>query len=86
MSAVSRSPLLPSSTDPIVQGATELEQNPSVSFLHNLFSAFVDDDLQTQASGSGMFANAQYMIINGGTFVSRSRRLHKSGIIICCFH
>ena len=75
MSTVSRSPS-PSSPD---SAATKLERNPSVSCLHHLFSAFVDD-LQTKVSGSGIFANAQNMIINGGTFVSHSRRLHKSCI------
>jgi hypothetical protein len=82
MAAVSRSPLSPSSPDSIMQAATELEEDPSVSCLHHLFSAFVDDDLQIQASGSGMFANAQNIVITSGTFVSRYRRLHKSGIII----
>jgi hypothetical protein len=64
-----------------MQAPTELEQNPSVSCLHHLFSAFVDD-LQTQDSGLGLFANAQNLLIYGGTFVSRSRRLQKSSIFI----
>jgi hypothetical protein len=44
-----------------------------VSCLHHLFSAFVDDP-QTQDSGSGIqvFANAQNILITGGTFVSHS--------------
>ena len=85
MSAVSRSPLSPSSPGSIVQAATELERNPSVSCLHHLFSlaAFVDD-LQSQDSGLGLFANAQNILITGGTFVSHSssHMLHKSYIII----
>ena len=43
MSAVSRSLLPPSSPDSTMQAAAELERNPSVSYLHYLFSAFVDD-------------------------------------------
>ena len=72
MSAVNRSPLSSSPPDSIMQAATELEQNSSVSLLHHFFSAFVDD-LQTQVSGPGFFANAQNVVINGGTFVSYSR-------------
>jgi hypothetical protein len=64
-----------------MQTDTELERNPSVSCLHHLFLAFVDD-LQTQDSGLGLFPNAQNILINGGTFVSHSCRLHKSSIII----
>ena len=82
MPAVSRSPFSPSLPDSVLQ-ATELERNPSVSCLRRLFSDFVDDLLQTsQDSGSGLFANAQNILITGGTFVSRSRRLHKFHIII----
>jgi hypothetical protein len=51
-----------------------------VSSFHCLFSAFVDD-LQTQDSGS-LFANAHNILITGGTFVSHSRGLHKSNIVI----
>ena len=83
MSALSRSPLLPSSNDCVIQAATESGQNSSVSCLHHLFLAFVDD-LQTQDSGSGLFANAQSILITGGTFVSHSCRLHK--FIIYMFH
>jgi hypothetical protein len=75
MSAVSRSPLSPSSPDSVMQAATELERNSSVSCLHHLFSAFVDD-LQTQDSGSGLFANAQNILITDSTIISHSRRLH----------
>ena len=68
----------------MMQGATELEQNPSVSCLDHFFSAFVDH-LQTQDSGSGFFSNAQNVTINGGTFVSHSRRSHKFSMATSCF-
>ena len=61
MSAVRRRPLSPSSPDSIIQAASELERNPSVSCLHYLFSALVDD-LQTQDSGLGLFPNAQNIL------------------------
>ena len=79
--SASRSPLSPSSPDSIMQAATELERNPYVSCLHLLFLAFVDD-LQTQDSGLGLFANAQNVLITGGTFVSHFYRWHKPSIII----
>ena len=79
MSAVSHSPLSPSSSDYIMQAATQLERNPSVSCLHHLSSAFVDN-LQTQHSGLGFFANAQNILITGGTFVSHSCWLRKSSV------
>ena len=82
MPAVSRIPFLPSFPDSIIQ-ETELERNPSVSCLRHLFSDFVDDLLQTsQDSGSGLFANAQNILITGSTLVSHSRRLHKFNLII----
>ena len=82
MPAVSRSPFSPSLPDSIIQ-ATELERNPSVGCLHHLFLDFTDDLLQTsQDYGSGLFANSQNILITGGTFVSRSRRLHKFNLII----
>ena len=81
MSAVSRSSLSPSSPDFIIQASMGLERNLSVSCLQHLFLAFVDD-LQTQDSGLGLFPNAQNILITGGTFVSHSRRLNKSSIII----
>ena len=84
MSAVNRNPLSPSSSDSIVQAATESKKNPSVSCLHYLLFVFVDE-LQTQVSGLGLFANAQNILINGSTFVSHSRRLHKSSMITCFF-
>ena len=77
MPAVSPSPFSPSLPDSIIQGTTELERNPSVSCLRHLFSTLDADDLQTQVSGSGFFANAQNILITGSTFVSHSRRLHK---------
>ena len=76
MLAVSRSAFLPSLPDSIIQGATELEPNPSVSCLRRLFSVFVDDDLQTQVSGPGFFANAQNILITGGAFVSRFSQIN----------
>ena len=72
MSAVGRSPLSPSSPDSIMQAAAELEQNPSMGCLHQLFLVFVYD-LHTQDSGLGLFANAQNILINGSTFVSHSQ-------------
>ena len=72
-----------SSPDSVTQVTTPLDPNPSVSFLHHFFSAFVDD-LQNQISGSlaSFFQNAQ---ISGGIFVSHSRRLHNFSIITSCF-
>ena len=58
-----------------MQAAMELERNPSVCCLHHFFAAFINN-LQSQNSGLGHFANAQNILINGGTFVSRSHRLH----------
>ena len=80
MPVVSGSPFSPSLPDSIIQGAAELERNPSVSHLFSAFDVNVND-LQTQVSGSGFFANAQNTLITGGTFVSRSRRLHKFNLI-----
>jgi hypothetical protein len=69
MSAVGRSPLSPSSPGCVLQAATDLEPNSSVSYLHHFFSAVVYD-LQTLDSGLGLFANAHNIVINGGTFVN----------------
>jgi hypothetical protein len=57
-------------------GSTELERNPSVNCLHSVFSAFADDQ-QAQQPVSGLFPNAQNILITGSTFVSLSRRLCK---------
>ena len=71
MSAVSHSPV---ASDSIMQADTEFGP---VSFLRHFSSAFVDD-LQDQDSESGLFANAQNILITGGNFVSHSySRLHK---------
>ena len=48
---------------------TELERNSSVSCLHYLILAFVDD-LQTREFGSGFFADHQNVIIADGAFES----------------
>ena len=68
MSAVSRSSSSPSSGS-VMQGATELERNSSVSCIQIVLSVCCLR-LQTQDSGLGFFANAQNILINGGTFVS----------------
>ena len=52
-----------------MQGATELERNSSVSCIQFVLSVCCLR-LQTQDSGLGFFANAQNILINGGTFVS----------------
>ena len=62
------SPLSPSVPDAITQVSTESEQNISVSCLIHMLLAFADD-CQIQDSGSGFFANAQNILITGGTFV-----------------
>ena len=59
----------------------ELEQNLSVSCLNRLRLAFADNR-QIRDSGSGLFANAQNVLITGGIFVSLSCRLYTQ-IIIC---
>ncbi|KAF8804460.1 hypothetical protein BYT27DRAFT_7193934 [Phlegmacium glaucopus] len=48
-------------------GSIESEQNLSVSCLHNMFSAFAEDQ-QAQQSALGFFANAQNTLITGSTF------------------
>ena len=69
MSAATHSQLSPSLLpDATMQVTTELGQNLSVSCVRYLFSAF-PDDCQTQGCGSGLFPNAQNMLITGGTFV-----------------
>ena len=45
------------------------EQNPSVSYRYKYVVA-VTDDQQAQQSMSGIFANAQNILITGGTIVS----------------
>ena len=45
------------------------EQNPSVSYRYKYVVA-VTDDQQAQQSLSGIFANAQNVLITGGTMVS----------------
>ena len=87
MPADSGSLFSPSLPDSIIE-ATELERNPSVSCLRRSFPDLVVDDLlqTSQDSGSGLFANAQNILITGSTFVSRSRRLHKFNILICYFY
>ena len=45
------------------------EQNPSVSYRYKYVVA-VTDDQQAQQSLSGIFANAQNVLITGGTVVS----------------
>jgi hypothetical protein len=47
---------------------TKSEQNPSVSYGCE-YVLVVTDDQQAQQSSSGIFANAQNTIINGGSFI-----------------
>ena len=68
MYSATHSPLLPSGPDAITQTSTESEQNFSVSCLNRMLLAFTDD-CSIQDSGSGFFANAQNILITGGTFV-----------------
>ena len=51
-----------------------LERNISVSCSHYMLSVLADDQ-QNQHSGSGFFANAQNVLVTGGTFVSIFPRL-----------
>jgi hypothetical protein len=70
----------PSSSDATMQanfGSSELEQNSSVNCFHTIFSAFADDQ-QAQQPVSGLFPNAQNILITGGTFVSLSRSCRRS--------
>ena len=55
---------IPSSLDFLILAAKDY---PSVSRLHHLLSAFVDD-LRTQVSPEFFFANAQNVLITGGIF------------------
>ena len=81
MSSVTHSPLSPSLPDAIMQVFTESEQKPSVSCLHRLPSAFVNN-CQIKDSGSGFFMNATNTLITGGTFVSLSCGLYKQLLIV----
>ena len=80
MSLATHTPLSPSLPNAISQ---ELEQYLSVSCLNHLPVAFVDNS-QIQDSGSGLFANAQNVLITGGTFivVCLSCLLYKQLIIV----
>ena len=62
------SPLSSPSPGPSTQEAPESEQNPSVSCLHHLFFAFIDD-LQSR---SGFYESGN-ALITGGTFVVNRR-------------
>ena len=74
MSLATHSPLSPSLPDVIMQAPWE---DLSVSCLNCLPLAFADNR-QIRDSGSGFFANAQNVLITGGTFVvSLSYGLHK---------
>ena len=59
------------SSDAAVEGSlryTKLEQNPSVSYIYKYVLA-VTNDQQAQQSSSGILANAQNILITGGTFI-----------------
>ena len=80
MSLATYSSLSPSLPDAIMQ-VSESEQNLTVSCLNCLPLAFTDNH-QIQDSGSALFANAQNILITGGTFiVSLSCGLYKQLII-----
>ena len=82
MSLAAHSPLLPLLSDAIMQ-VSESEQNLSVSCLNYLPLAFTDN-CQIHDSGSALFANAQDILITGGTFVvSFSCGLYKQLIKLC---
>ena len=66
MSLATHSPLSPSLPNAIMQVSTESEQTFSVSYLNYLPLVFTD---RFQDSGSGLFANAQNILITGGTFI-----------------
>ena len=68
MSLATHSPLLPLLPDAIMQVPRELEQDLSVSCLNCLPLAFADN-CQIRDSDSGFFADAQNVLITGGTFV-----------------
>ena len=67
MSSATSSPVLPSLPDAIMQ-VSESEHNLSVSCLNCLLLDLADN-CQIQNSGSALFANAQNVLITGGTFV-----------------
>ena len=77
MPLATHSPLSPLFPDTIFR---ESEQNLSVSSLNRLRLAFADNR-QIQNSGLGVFANAQNVLITGGTFVSLSCGLYTQLII-----
>ena len=81
MSSATHSPLSPALPDAIMQVSTELEQNPSVSCLDHLPLAFPDYH-QIQVSGSGLFPNAQNILITGGIIVSLSCGLYRQLVIV----
>ena len=70
MSLATHSPLSPSLPDAIMQVPRESEQDLFVSCLNCLPLAFADNH-QIRDSGLGFFANAQNVLITGGTFVVR---------------
>jgi hypothetical protein len=76
------SPMLP---DAIMQVSRESEQNLSVSCLNHLPLAKLafSDNNYIQDSGSGLFANVQNVLINGGIFiVGLSCELYKQLIVV----
>ena len=83
MSLATHSSLSPSLPDDIMQVSGESEQDLSVSCLNCLPLAFADN-CQIQDSGSSLFANAQNVLIPGGTFivVSLSCGLYEQLIIV----
>ena len=60
---------LPSSNAVVQVDVRRSEQNPSVGYGYKYVLA-VTDGRQAQQSMSGIFANAQNVLITGGTFVS----------------
>ena len=81
MSLATHSPLSPSLPDAIVQISRESEQNLSVSYLYCLPLAFADNH-QIQDPGSGLFPNAQNILITDSIIVSLSCKLYKQLIIV----
>ena len=68
MSSAIHTPLSPLLPDAIMQVSRESDQNIPVSCLNCLPLAFADNH-QIQDSDSGLFANAQNVLITGGMFV-----------------
>ena len=80
MSLAMHSPLPPSLPNAIMRVSTESEQTFSVSYLNCLPFVFAD---RFQDSGSGLLANAQNILITGGTFVvGLFRRLYKQSMTV----